>query len=258
MTIPNFSMRQLLEAGVHFGHSPRRWNPKMAPFIFGVRNNVHIINLEATVACLKDALAALHKVASSGGRILFVGTKHQAQQAVAESATRCGQYYINHRWLGGTLTNWQTVSNSISRLKKVSAILEQGDTAGFTKKEVLKLTRERDKLQAVLGGITEMAGLPDILVILDANKDSLAIEECNKLGIPVVAVLDSNSSPEGVTYPVPGNDDAVKALELYCQLFSSAVLGGLQEEMAASGVDLGAAQDVAAFEEAPAAASAQA
>ena len=258
MALPNFSMRQLLEAGVHFGHSPRRWNPKMAPFLFGIRNNVHIINLEQTVAYLRDALNAIRKVASSGGRVLFVGTKHQAQQAVADAAARCGQYFINHRWLGGTLTNWQTVSQSISRLKKINISLEQGDTAGLTKKEVLKLTRERDKLQAVLGGITDMAGLPDIIVVIDTNKDALAIEECRKLGIPVVAILDSNSSPEGVTYPVPGNDDAIKAIELYCQLFSSSVLSGLQEEMAASGMDLGTAEEVASAPEAPVlAASAQ-
>lgn len=243
MSLPNFSMRQLLEAGVHFGHKPRRWNPKMAPYIFGERHNVHILDLQQTVPLLKEALQALHNVASAGGRILFVGTKHQASKIVAEAAKRCGQYYINHRWFGGTLTNWKTISNSIDRLKSLNQILEQEDT-GLTKKETLKLAREREKLEAALGGIMDMGNMPDMVVVIDVNKDDIAVQESNKLGIPVVGIIDTNSSPEGITFPIPGNDDAIKAIDLYCQLFASAVISGIEKEMSASGVDLGEAEVV--------------
>jgi len=214
MATPTFTMRQLLEAGAHFGHHTRRWNPKMAPFIFGVRNGVHIIDLEQTVPMLHRALDAVRDVVANGGRVLFVGTKRQAQDKIADAAKRCGQYYVNHRWLGGMLTNWKTVSQSIKRLKEMDEQLNQG-AVGLTKKEQLTLTRERDKLEKALGGIRDMGGLPDILVIIDTNKESIAVLEAAKLGIPVVAVLDSNSSPDGITFPVPGNDDALRAFELY-------------------------------------------
>src|SRR5882724_967738 len=204
MAIPEFSMRQLLEAGVHFGHHTRRWNPKMAPFLFGVRNNVHIIDLQQTVPMLTRALEAVRDVAANGGRVLFVGTKRQAAEAVAESAKRCGQYYVNHRWLGGMLTNWKTISNSIKRLRELEDRLTN-NTQGLTKKELLMLTRDRDKLERALGGIKDMGGQPDILVVIDTLKEQIAIQEANKLGIPVVAIVDSNSNPAGVTYPVPGN-----------------------------------------------------
>lgn len=238
MSMPTFSMRQLLEAGVHFGHHTRRWNPKMKPFIFGTRNGVHIINLEQTVPMLYRALNAVRDVVAGGGRVLFVGTKRQAQEKVAEAASRCGQYYVNHRWLGGMMTNWRTVSNSIKRLRELETRLAEG-AQGLTKKEVLDLTREKDKLELTLGGIKEMAGLPSILFIIDTNKEAIAIQEANKLGIPVVAIVDSNSDPQGVTFPIPGNDDALRAIETYCDLVSAAVLDGLQAEMAASGIDIG-------------------
>ncbi|MBB6250447.1 30S ribosomal protein S2 [Nitrospirillum iridis] len=251
MAMPSFTMRQLLEAGVHFGHHTRRWNPKMAPFIFGVRNGVHIIDLEQSVPMLHRAMQAVRDVVAGGGRVLFVGTKRQAQEKVAEAAGRCGQYYVNHRWLGGMLTNWKTISQSIKRLREMDELLG-GQIAGLTKKELLNRTRDRDKLERALGGIKEMGGLPDILVIIDTNKESLAVQEANKLGIPVVAVLDSNSNPDGVTFPIPGNDDALRAIELYCELISGAVLDGLHAEMAASGIDVGASEE-APVEEIPAA-----
>jgi small subunit ribosomal protein S2 len=232
-------LRQLLEAGVHFGHHTRRWNPKMAPYLFGVRNGIHIINLEQTVPLLENALKVVRDVAAGHGRILFVGTKRAASEKVAEAAKRCGQYYVNHRWLGGMLSNWKTISQSIKRLRELEEKLE-GSIEGFTKKELLNLTRDRDKLERALGGIKDMAGTPDIVVIIDTNKESIAVKEANKLHIPVVAILDSNSDPAGVTYPVPGNDDALRAVSLYCDLFADAVLDGLQEEAIASGADLGA------------------
>jgi small subunit ribosomal protein S2 len=238
MVMPHFTMRQLLEAGVHFGHHTRRWNPKMSPFIFGVRNGVHIIDLEQTVPMLDRALQAIRDVAAGGGRVLFVGTKRQAQEAVAEAAKRCGQYYVNHRWLGGMLTNFKTISQSIKRLRDLDERIAQPG-AGLTKRELLELTRDRDKLERALGGIKEMGGLPDILFIIDTNKEAIAVQEANKLKIPVVAVLDSNSSPDGIALPIPGNDDAMRAIHMYCELVSGAVLEGLQVEMAASGVDLG-------------------
>ena len=240
MATPTFTMRQLLEAGVHFGHSTRRWNPKMEHFIFGERNGVHIIDLEQTVPMLSRALEAVRDVAAGGGRVLFVGTKRQASEVVADAAQRCGQYYVNHRWLGGMLTNWKTISNSIKRLRELEKQLE-GEIHGLTKKELLRLTRERDKLERALGGIKEMGALPDVLFVVDTNKEAIAVKEANKLSIPVVAVLDSNSDPEGVTFPVPGNDDAMRAITLYCELMRDAVLDGLQEEMMKTAPDAGEA-----------------
>jgi small subunit ribosomal protein S2 len=246
MAMPVYSMRQLLEAGIHFGHQTRRWNPKMAPFLFGVRNGVHIIDLQQTVPLLDRALQAARDVCAGGGRVLFVGTKRQAQEPIAEAAKRCGQYFVNHRWLGGMLTNWKTISNSIKRLKEIDERLS-GDlpggsaSGGLTKKELLFMTRERDKLERSLGGIKEMGGLPDMLFVIDTNKESIAVEEARRLNIPVIAVLDSNSDPNGVTYPIPGNDDALRAISTYCELMANAVLDGLQAEMKAAGVDVGAA-----------------
>ncbi|MDW8444147.1 MAG: 30S ribosomal protein S2 [Acetobacteraceae bacterium] len=245
MAMPSFTLRQLLEAGVHFGHHTRRWNPKMAPYLFGVRNQVHVIDLRQTVPLLQRAMQAVRDVVAGGGRVLFVGTKRAAADIVAEAAKRCGQYYVNHRWLGGMLTNWKTIQNSIKRLRAIEEQLAQEQT-GLTKKELLGLTRERDKLERALGGIKEMGGLPDILFIIDTNKERIAVDEARKLGIPVVAVLDSNSDPDGVTYPIPGNDDAIRAISLYCDLIAGAVLDGISAEMAASGVDLGAAEELPA------------
>jgi len=241
MAMPEFTLRQLLEAGVHFGHHTRRWNPKMGPYLYGVRNQVHIIDLQQTVPMLDRALRAVRDVTAAGGRVLFVGTKRAAAEYVADAAKRCGQYYINHRWLGGTLTNWKTITGSIKRLRQIEDLVS-GNTEGLTKKEVLEITRDRDKLERALGGIKEMGGLPDILFIIDTNKEKLAVEEANKLGIPVVAVLDSNSDPQGVTYPIPGNDDAIRAITLYCDLIAGSVLDGISAEMAASGQDIGAGE----------------
>lgn len=243
-------MRQLLEAGVHFGHQTHRWNPKMAPFLFGARNNIHIIDLAQTVPMLHQALVALKRTAMEGGRILFVGTKRQAADPVAEAAKRCAQYYVNHRWLGGTLTNWQTISNSIRRLRQVTETLDTG-AVGLTKKEALNLQRDRDKLERALGGIKEMGGLPNLLFVIDTNKEAIAIAEARKLGIPVVAVLDSNSSPDGIAYPIPGNDDAARAISTYCDLAARAVIAGLSEGQSHAGVDIGAAEE-APVEELPA------
>jgi small subunit ribosomal protein S2 len=240
MAIPSFTMRQLLEAGIHFGHQTRRWNPKMAPYLFGVRNNIHIIDLQQTVPLLERALQAARDVASAGGRVLFVGTKRQAQDSIAEAAKRCGQYYVNHRWLGGMLTNWKTISLSIKRLREIDERIA-GEGTGLTKKETLYLTREKDKLDRSLGGIKEMGGLPDLLFVIDTNKEAIAVEEARRLGLPVIAVLDSNSDPKGVTHPIPGNDDALRAIQTYCELMAGAVLDGLQAEMKAAGVDVGAA-----------------
>ncbi|CAK0773004.1 30S ribosomal subunit protein S2 [Azospirillaceae bacterium] len=243
MAMPTYSMRRLIEAGVHFGHHTRRWNPKMQPYLFGVRNGVHIIDLEQTSPMLHRAMTAVRDVVAGGGRVLFIGTKRQAQERVAEAARRCGQYYVNHRWLGGMLTNWKTISQSIRRLREMEDRLAEGQ-AGLTKKETLQLTRERDKLERALGGIKEMGGLPDILFIIDTNKESIAVKEANKLGIPVVAVIDSNSDPDGVAFPIPGNDDALRAIDLYCDLVSGAVLDGLQAEAVAAGIDVGADEEV--------------
>ena len=245
MALPTFTMRQLLEAGVHFGHTTRRWNPKMGPYIFGVRNGVHILDLEQTVPALHQALAYVRDVVAGGGRVLFVGTKRQASEKIAEAAKRCGQYYVNHRWLGGMLTNWKTISQSIKRLREVEARLA-GEVEGLTKKETLNLTRERDKLERALGGIKEMGGLPTVLFVVDTNKEHIAVEEAKVLGIPVVAVLDSNSNPDGIGYRIPGNDDAIRAIGLYCDLISDAVLDGIQAELAASGKDVGEAEEAPA------------
>jgi len=255
MAMPEFSMRQLLEAGVHFGHQTRRWNPKMRSYIFGVRNNVHIIDLQQTVPLLSQALAAIREVTSQGGRVLFVGTKRQASDPVAAAAKRCGQYYVNHRWLGGMLTNFRTISQSIKRLRELEERVVT-DQSQITKKELLTLTREKEKLERALGGIKEMGGLPDLIFIIDTNKESIAVQEATKLGIPVVAVIDSNSDPAGVTHPIPGNDDALRAITMYCDLVSSAVLDGLQAEMVAAGVDIGESEE--ASESAPSEGSAEA
>lgn len=243
MAMPHFTMRQLLEAGVHFGHHTRRWNPAMAPYLFGVRNQVHIIDLQQTVPLLDRALKQVRDTVAAGGRVLFVGTKRAAAEHVAEAAQRCGQYYVNHRWLGGMLTNWKTITGSIKRLRSIDEMLA-GDTSGLTKKEILDITRDREKLERSLGGIKDMGGLPDLLFVIDTNKEKLAVEEANKLGIPVIGVLDSNSDPKGVNFPVPGNDDAIRAITLYCDLVSGAVLDGISAELAASGQDVGASEDL--------------
>jgi small subunit ribosomal protein S2 len=248
MAMPTFTMRQLLEAGVHFGHHTRRWNPRMEPFIFGARNGIHILDLRQSVPMLHNALQAVRDTVAGGGRVLFVGTKRQASKQITEAAERCGQYYVNHRWLGGMLTNWRTITDSIKRLKEYEETLSQ-EEVGLTKKELLMRTRERDKLERALGGIKDMGGLPDIIIVIDTNKESLAIKEAEKLGIPVVAVLDSNCDPRGITFPIPGNDDAMRSISLYCSLFSDAVLDGLQQEAITSGADLGEALD--ASEEVP-------
>jgi len=244
MALPDFSMRQLLESGAHFGHRQQRWNPKMAPFIYGARNDIHILDLTQTVPLLHTALVALRETAASGGRILFVGTKRQAQEPIAAAAKRCAQYYMNQRWLGGTLTNWQTISHSIKRLRTIEETLTSAGESGLTKKELLGLLREQDKLQKSLGGIKEMGGLPNMLFVIDTNKEAIAISEARKLGIPVTAILDSNSDPDGIAFPIPGNDDAARAIALYCDLAARAVIDGLGESQSAAGVDLGAAEDV--------------
>ena len=239
MALPEFSMRQLLEAGAHFGHQTHRWNPKMDRYIFGSRSNIHIIDLSQTIPLLHQALVKVREVAAGGGRVLFVGTKRQASDPVATAAKRCAQYYVNHRWLGGSLTNWRTISGSIARLRELEGILD-GDSSGRTKKELLQLTREREKLELSLGGIKDMGGIPDLMFVIDTNKEAIAILEARKLNIPVVAVLDTNSDPDGIAFPIPGNDDAARALQLYCDLIADAVLDGLAAGQAASGVDLGA------------------
>jgi small subunit ribosomal protein S2 len=234
-------MRQLLEAGAHFGHQTHRWNPKMERYIFGSRANIHIIDLSQTMPLLHQALVKVREVGASGGRVLFVGTKRQASEPVASAARRCAQYYVNHRWLGGTLTNWRTISQSIARLRELEAVLENPESSGRPKKELLQLTRERDKLELSLGGIKDMGGIPDLMFVIDTNKEAIAIQEARKLNIPVVAILDTNSDPDGITYPIPGNDDAARALQLYCDLVADSVLDGLAAGQASMGVDLGAA-----------------
>jgi small subunit ribosomal protein S2 len=240
MALPDYSMRQLLEAGAHFGHQTHRWNPKMERFIFGSRSNIHIIDLSQSIPLLHQALVKVREVAAGGGRILFVGTKRQASEPIATAAKRCAQYYVNHRWLGGTLTNWRTVSGSIARLRELEGVLD-GDS-GRTKKELLQLTRERDKLELSLGGIKDMGGIPDLMFVIDTNKEAIAIQEARKLNIPVIAILDTNCNPDGITYPIPGNDDAARAIQLYCDLMADAILDGLAAGQAASGVDLGASE----------------
>ena len=250
MALPEFSMRQLLEAGAHFGHQTHRWNPKMERYIFGSRSNIHIIDLSQTMPLLHQALVKVREVAASGGRVLFVGTKRQASDPVAATAKRCAQYYVNHRWLGGTLTNWRTISQSIARLRELEGVLDNPEASGRTKKELLQLTRERDKLELSLGGIKDMGGIPDLMFVIDTNKEAIAIQEARKLNIPVVAILDTNCDPQGITFPVPGNDDASRAVELYCELASQAVLDGIEAELGsgAKGKDAGAAEVVPSSE----------
>ncbi len=248
MALPEFTLRQLLEAGVHFGHQTQRWNPKMGEFIYGDRNGIHIIDLTQTVPMLDAALHAVREVIAKGGSLLFVGTKRQAQQAVAEAAERCAQYHMNHRWLGGTLTNWKTVSQSIDRLKALDEQMAEG-SEGLTKRERLSIERERNKLHASLCGIREMGGLPDMLFVIDVNKEDLAVAEARKLGITVVAVVDTNCSPTGIDYIIPGNDDASRAISLYCDLVARAVLDGMNAQFTAAGIDLGEVEDVLEVEE---------
>jgi len=242
MALPDVTMRQLLEAGVHFGHQTHRWNPKMAPYIYGSRNNIHIIDLTQTVPLLHQALLAVADTVAKGGRVLFVGTKRQASETIADAARSCAQYYVNHRWLGGTLTNWRTISNSIRRLKSLEELLA-GETQGLTKKELLQLTREKEKLERSLGGIKDMGAPPDLMFVIDTNKESIAIAEARKLGMPVVAVVDSNCDPEGISHPIPGNDDAGRAITLYCDLIARAAIDGIERAQGAAGVDLGAAEE---------------
>lgn len=243
MSSTQFTMRQLLEAGVHFGHHPRRWNPKMSQYIFGTKGGVHIIDLQQTYPMLKKGLDVLTDVVAQGGRVLFVGTKTQATEIVAEAAKRCGQYYINHRWLGGMLTNWKTISQSIKRLKELDEQLER-NAVGLTKKELLKLQNDREKLDRALGGIREMGDTPDALFVIDTLKESTALLEARKIGIPVVAICDTNSDPDLVDYVVPGNDDARRAIEFYCKLVSDAVLAGIQKQLSKAGVDVGASAEI--------------
>lgn len=239
MAVPQITMRQLLEAGVHFGHHTRRWNPKMREYIFGVRNGVHILDLQQTQPMFAKALEEIRNIVSKGGRILFVGTKRQASDIIKESAIRSGQYYVNHRWLGGMMTNWQTISSSIERLRQLDDLLS-GDQSGYTKKEALMMTRERDKLERAIGGIKDMGGQPDALFIIDTNEEDIAIKEANKLGIPVFAIVDSNACLDGVDYAIPGNDDAIRAIDLYCELVVGAIVDGLQVELSSTGKDTGA------------------
>ena len=238
MALPEFTLRQLLEAGVHFGHQTHRWNPLMGPYIYGGRNGIHIMDLTQTVPLLDAALNVVQQTVAKGGSILFVGTKRQASKAIMEAAERSAQYYVNHRWLGGMLTNWKTISNSITTLKKLDETLENG-AEGLTKKELLGMTRQQAKLQASLGGIREMGGTPDLIFVVDTNKESLAIAEARKLGIPVIAVLDTNSDPRGIDFPIPGNDDAARAIALYCDLIARSALDGMAAQLGAAGVDIG-------------------
>jgi small subunit ribosomal protein S2 len=251
MALPEFTMRQLLEAGVHYGHQTARWNPRMGEYIYGDRNGIHILDLTQTVPMLDAALKVVRDTVAKNGRILFVGTKRQAQKPIAEAAEKCAQFYMNHRWLGGTLTNWQTVSKSIQRLKQIDEILGAGGE-GLTKKERLMMERDQAKLQASLGGIREMGGTPDLIFVIDVGKEDLAILEAQKLGIPVVGVVDTNCSPKGVDYVIPGNDDAARAIGLYCDLIARAALDGMSAQMGAAGVDLGALEEAPAEEAAEA------
>ncbi len=244
MSLPTFTMRQLLEAGVHFGHHTRRWNPKMEPYIFGKRNNIHIINLEKTVPMLYEALEAVQSIAKNGGKFLFVGTKRSASDLIAQAATNCGQYFVNHRWLGGMLTNWETVSKSIKKLKDLEERISSTEINNLTKKERLNIERQKEKLDLTLGGIKNMNGIPDALFIIDTNKEAIAVLEANNLNIPVIAICDTNTNPSGVDYPIPGNDDALRAISLYCDLIAASVLKGLESNLEESGIDIGEAQDL--------------
>jgi small subunit ribosomal protein S2 len=245
MALPDYSMRQLLEAGVHFGHQTHRWNPKMAPYIFGTRNNIHILDLSQTVPLLHQALKQISDTVAKGGRVLFVGTKRQASEIVADAAQRSAQYYVNSRWLGGMLTNWKTISNSISRLRKLDELLS-GDSHGFTKKELLNLERERDKLDRALGGIKDMGSTPDLMFVIDTNKEAIAIQEAKRLGIPVVAIVDSNCDPDKIDFPIPGNDDAARAIAFYCDLVSKAAIDGIERQQGSLGIDVGASAEAPA------------
>ncbi len=245
MSIPTFTMRQLLEAGVHFGHHTRRWNPKMSPYIFGKRNSIHIINLEKTVPMLYEALEAVQSIAKNGGKFLFVGTKRSASDLIAQAATNCGQYYVNHRWLGGMLTNWETVSKSIKKLKNLEDRISSGEINNLTKKERLNIERHKEKLDLTLGGIKDMNGIPDALFVIDTNKEAIAVLEANNLNIPVIAICDTNTNPSNVDFPIPGNDDALRAISLYCDLIAASVLKGLETNLEESGVDIGETQDLA-------------
>ncbi len=245
MSIPTFTMRQLLEAGVHFGHHTRRWNPKMAPYIFGKRNSIHIINLEKTVPMLHEALEAVKAIAKNGGKFLFVGTKRSASDLIAQAATNCGQYYVNHRWLGGMLTNWETVSKSIKKLKNLEDRISSGEINSLTKKERLNIERQKEKLDLTLGGIKDMNGIPNALFVIDINKEAIAVLEANNLNIPVIAICDTNTNPTNVDYPIPGNDDALRAISLYCDLIAASVLKGLETSLEESGVDIGESDDLA-------------
>jgi len=251
MALPDYSMRQLLEAGVHFGHQAHRWNPKMGDFIFGTRNNIHIIDLAQTVPMLHQALQAVSDTVAKGGRILFVGTKRQAQDAIADAAKRCAQYYVNSRWLGGTLTNWKTISGSIARLRKLDEMLSSNEAGGYTKKERLTMQRERDKLDRSLGGIKDMGGVPDLIFVIDTNKEDIAIKEARRLNIPVAAIVDTNCDPAGITYVVPGNDDASRAVSLYCDLIAKAAIDGISRAQGEMGIDAGAQEKPVAAEEVP-------
>ncbi|MFA6265398.1 MAG: 30S ribosomal protein S2 [Pseudolabrys sp.] len=242
MALPDFTMRQLLEAGVHFGHQSHRWNPKMGQYIFGTRNNIHIVDLAQTVPLLHTALKAVSDTVAKGGRILFVGTKRQAQDAIADAAKRSAQYYVNSRWLGGTLTNWKTISGSISRLRKLEEMLGSGEASSYTKKERLTMQRERDKLDRSLGGIKDMGGVPDLIFVIDTNKEDIAIKEARRLNIPVAAIVDTNCDPAGITYAVPGNDDASRAVSLYCDLIAKAAIDGIARAQGERGVDMGASE----------------
>ncbi|MEL7541405.1 MAG: 30S ribosomal protein S2 [Pseudomonadota bacterium] len=255
MALPDFTMRELLEAGVHFGHQTHRWNPKMKPFIYGARSGIHIMDLSKSVPLLHQALVKVRDTVAKGGRVLFVGTKRQASQPIAEAAQRCAQYYMNHRWLGGTLTNWSTVSNSIKRLRELEEVLGDSEQTGFTKKELLNLERDREKLDKALGGIANMGGLPDLIFVIDTNKEAIAIKEARKLGIPVVAVVDTNCDPDDADFAFPGNDDAARAISLYCNLIADAVMDGLAESSAGLGIDLGDSEDIEALVEADLAAA---
>tara|TARA_B000000532_G_scaffold99820_1_gene79953 strand:- start:34 stop:1026 length:993 start_codon:yes stop_codon:yes gene_type:complete len=237
MALPDYSMSELLEAGAHFGHQKHRWNPKMEPFIFGVRNNIHILDLSQTIPLLHKALTAVRDITKSGGRILFVGTKRQGQEIIANAANDCAQYYMNHRWYGGTLTNWKTISNTIKRLRTIEDLLENDDLSGLTKKELLKLNREKEKLDTSIGGIKDMGGLPDLIFVLDTVKEQIAIQEATKLNIPIAAIIDSNSNPDGVTYPIPGNDDSTKSISLFCDLISKAALDGIAQSQNETSAD---------------------
>ena len=237
MALPDYSMSELLEAGAHFGHQKHRWNPKMEPFIFGVRNNIHILDLSQTIPLLHRALTAVRDVTKSGGRILFVGTKRQGQEIIANAANDCAQYYMNHRWYGGTLTNWKTISNTINRLRTIEDLLDNDDLSGLTKKELLKLNREKEKLDTSIGGIKDMGGLPDLIFVLDTVKEQIAIQEATKLNIPIAAIIDSNSNPDGVTYPIPGNDDSTKSISLFCDLISKAALDGIAQSQNETSTD---------------------